>query len=140
MGLSPRVISPRPSRWSQSWWAFAVFNAATVVAIWASASYGTLHPVRMLSSGVSQVAAYWHLAWLLFGAVGIGFAREISHRVRTSTLVGCFAVGVAATLLFSWDPGAAAERLLLRYGMRSILAAAVFFFAAPVISPPPGAP
>ena len=118
--------------WGWSWWALAVSLLASSASLLAIAALGPLHPVRLLASVVSTVAAFWQAAWLLFGAAELVGRPVRTRGVKRGWLVALTALGLALSAAWAFDPSAAELRVLLRVGGRT-LALGLAFTAAGVV-------
>ena len=121
---------PYLREWSRAWWAFSLAQLGALYGLAQQAELPAAHWSRLLSSSLSLVGAYWHAAWLLFGVYAIASRRGVSRRGGRAILAALALVGVVSALLWAFAPGAAAERMLVRVGVRSLVLAFALLAAA----------
>jgi len=115
--------------WAYSWAALGVYLLLACSAF-ATIFHGPPgHPARLALAAFSQVAGYLQVTLLLSGTYGM---------VRGRPLPTWFVRGLpfAAALLivpFALDPAAGGERLVLRFGVRSLLAGLAFVATAVLV-------
>lgn len=121
---------PYLREWSRAWWAFSLAQLGALYGLAQQAELPAAHWSRLLSSSLSLVGAYWHAAWLLFGVYAIASRRGVSRRGGRAILAALALLGVVSALLWAFAPGAAAERMLVRVGVRSLVLAFALLAAA----------
>jgi diguanylate cyclase (GGDEF)-like protein len=114
--------------WSRSWWALFVYETLSVAALGLSrvGNPGSLLPAPV--SGLSLIAAYWQVGWLLLGIYEVVTDTRLARRKRHAVLMILAAlavVSVAGSLAVS--PTA---RFFLQVGVRPLLLAIAFLGAS----------
>src|SRR5690606_3234019 len=107
--------------WAGAWMAIA---AASLAAAWSVALMEAVpagDPLRLLTGSIYSIGGYWHAALLLMGAASIATGRALSRRGQQLILGILLALGLATTLLWAFEPGASAERHLVRVGVRALV-------------------
>ncbi len=107
--------------WAGAWMAIA---AASLAAAWSVARMEAVpagDPLRLLTGSIYSIGGYWHAALLLMGAASIATGRALSRRGQQLILGILLALGLATTLLWAFEPGASAERHLVRVGVRALV-------------------
>lgn len=112
--------------WAWSWRAMAVSSLAAAGSLWLVGKLPASQPARLLLTAVSLTAAYWHVLWLLLGTWGVSGRRPASVSVHRRALLALAGVAFLATLLFAFEPGAAAARFWLRVGVKHFAVGAAF--------------
>jgi diguanylate cyclase (GGDEF)-like protein len=85
---------------------------------------------RITLSGVSLACAYLHVVLLLSGVFAILRGHAPSARVLVPLLLIAAGIGFASMLVYTWDEGAARERLMARVGIRYAITSAAYLAAA----------
>ncbi len=119
--------------WSLAWWAFCLAQAG---ALYAFARIGQVPPGdwdRLLATAVSQIGAYWHAAWLLFGAFSLSTGWAQSRRGGRAILGALALLGAVSTLLYAFSPESATQRVFVRVGVRSLALALAMIAAGAVL-------
>ncbi len=80
--------------WSLSWLALAVYLVASS---FGGTTSGRLTGLRILVQAVSLVAAYLQVAWLLLGAAGLTWGKDVPAATRRLALAGAAAAGLVST-------------------------------------------
>jgi len=113
-----------------SWFALSCYFPAVGLSMFAAISGLTpWHPLRLTASTVVLVASYWHLAWLLIGAWELA-SRKLVSNARIHAILGALvALSLLSLLPFLWSPDAVFGRLLIRFGIRSLVAGLAFVTA-----------
>jgi diguanylate cyclase (GGDEF)-like protein len=105
--------------WSRAWWAYGLGQLGAASALYSGVA-GTSFPLsRFVSTWVSQLGAYWHAAWLLFGVFSLAVLWTPTKRGRQVILGGLALVAFAASLAYGEDPSAVAARLFVRVSVRA---------------------
>ncbi len=115
--------------WSWSWRAMAVGHLATAASLLLLGKIPASEPVRLLLTGVSLVAAYWHALWLLLGTWELSGRTPVSVAGQRRALLVLAGGAVASTLLFAFDPAAVTPRYLLRVGLKALTVGSAFLAA-----------
>ena len=115
--------------WSRAWWAFCLAQLGALYGLALQGEVPASHWSRLLSTSLSQIGAYWHAAWLLFGVFAIASGRSVTRRGGRAILGALALLGVVSALLWAFAPGAAAERLMVRVGVRSLVLAVALLAA-----------
>lgn len=119
--------------WTLSWAALTVFLTGTTAALWMAAAGNALHPARLIASLIASVAGYLQIAWLVLGARGVLGGGALPATRTRMVLAACAVVGIVTALAFAFTPGAALERMLVRIGLRSLVAGVAFAGAAVIV-------
>jgi diguanylate cyclase (GGDEF)-like protein len=114
--------------WAWSWWALAIYLVFGAGSLAIAATLPATHPLRLVFSGISQVAGYWQVVWLLFGTYEVATGRTSSDRLLRWLLLVFALVGLGSTLSFT-DPGFSGARFFLRVALRSLAAGVAFAIA-----------
>jgi diguanylate cyclase (GGDEF)-like protein len=92
-------------------------------------------PSRMVISGVTAVAAYLQVAWMILGTAELlstEFAQRL-HQRRRWLFGAAVVIGVVSIFLFASDPNLVGPRFVVRVGVRTGVTAVVFIVAAWVV-------
>ena len=112
---------PYLKEWSRAWWAFCLAQLGALYGLAQQAQLPAAHWSRLLSTSSSLIGAYWHAAWLLFGVYAIASGRSVTRRGGRTILGALALLGIVSALLWAFAPGAAAERLMVRVGVRALV-------------------
>ncbi|MBN8481630.1 MAG: phosphodiesterase [Xanthomonadales bacterium] len=107
--------------WSLSFLALAVYLATAGASTQLRLEFAAGHPVRLLLSSTSLIAAYVQVALLVIGTLTVWRGRLFSRVVMIEALVLAVAIGLFSALAFAFDPGYAQERFFLRVGLRHLI-------------------
>ena len=118
------------AHWARSWWALSLYHLAGATALYLAYKVPAAHPGRLLASAISGAASYLQITWLVFGAHELTRRRPV--RLRTRTNVPTIAAIAGVLLSFLWLNGTqfGPERFFVRVGLRSLVAAISFGYAA----------
>ena len=118
--------------WSRSWAALCIMLVGAAFSTYISSATPTTSATRLFLSGVSSVAAYLAVAWLLLGSLELAYpdaASRLGARRRWFYAAAVVA-GIVATLAFINDPQDHGLRFFVRVGIRSAAMGLAFFVAA----------
>ena len=107
--------------WSLSFLALAVYLATAAASIQLRVDFPASHPLRLVLSSTSLIAAYAQVALLVIGTLTIWRGRAFSRSVIVESLVLATAIGLFSTVAFAFDQGYAQERFFLRVGLRHLI-------------------
>ncbi len=107
--------------WSLSFLALAVYLGAAGLSIVLRIDFPASHPLRLLLSSVSLIAAYVQVALLVIGTLTIWRSRMPSPSAIVQSLVLATVIGLLSALAYAFDPAASQERLFLRVGLRYLV-------------------
>ena len=116
-------------QWSRSWWALAIYLVANAVSQTAARGVVPTHPLGLALAGLTLVAGYWQIAWLLIGTSEVTSQQLFPARRTRWILLVLFLGSVTAALLFSTAPPFSPEQEFARRGVRSLAAGVAFLFA-----------
>src|SRR5215203_5674991 len=116
--------------WTWSWWALAVYLTSGSLALYFIRIWPPAHPARILASGISQVAAYWQVAWLLFGAYEVAYNTEVQRSLSRRILLLTTVLGILSVVLFTNSSADSAARYFLRVGIRALITGIAFAIAS----------
>ena len=117
------------AQWAWSWWAMAVYLTTSGLALLVTRTLGPVHGLRTVLSLVSVLAGYWSVAWLLVGTYQIASGNRVGRTRVRWILIGLSGFAVVTVGLFATTAGAALERLVLRVGLRGLVAGIGFVAA-----------
>ncbi|MDB4906553.1 MAG: sensor diguanylate cyclase/phosphodiesterase [Gemmatimonadetes bacterium] len=113
--------------WMRSWVAHAVLLIGVPMVM------STEGGLRLLLTVGTGVAGYLQLVWLLLGAWELSHDEDVAPGTRQHLLIAAVVIGAGTHLLFTWDGGTAAQRLLMRSGLRGFSAGFAFLWSAAVV-------
>ncbi len=116
--------------WSWSWLGLIIFTIGSASAILVVMNFETNHPLRTATSIVTLSAGIFQAMWLLIGSYELSFQKEFN---RNAVIVLSFLIvpfSLALVLPYTNIAEAAAQRLFLRVGIRSLIAGASFILSA----------
>ncbi len=120
--------------WSLSWAALAIYFAS-VAGLMTNMMSGGLSPAQRLSlSGLSQAAAYLHVAWLMIGTWEAVRERRIGPNYHALLIALAVAIGIGTTMIQPFEADAARLRLLLRFTLLNAITGLAFIIAARMLS------
>lgn len=105
--------------WSRSWWAFSAGQLGAAYGFFVSPYQPADSLARLVATWISQIGAYWHACWLLFGVFSLALLWSPSKRGRIAILSGLAVLALVASLAYSWDPRAVGERIFVRVALRA---------------------
>ena len=114
--------------WAWSWLSFSVHLATSAVALDLSDQMPAAHPVQLVLAGLSGMAGYLQLAFVIVGAYQLEAGRP-PQRVPPRLFPALALTGLATSLLFVTDADAGAWRYFARVGIRALAAFAAFLVA-----------
>ena len=120
--------------WALAWVAIACADLALAGSIAVAGWLPPTHGLRVAASAVGLVGGFWHAAWILFGITAIAGVRGVSRRGGRAILAALAVLGVVASLLWAFDPGAEVQRVLVRDGVRSLVLAVALLTAGTVLA------
>ncbi|HEX2643923.1 MAG TPA: EAL domain-containing protein [Thermoanaerobaculia bacterium] len=113
--------------WSRSWWALCAYEVLSGAAL-ALSRMSPASPLRIAVSGLSLIAAYWQVGWLLLGTYEVVTDTRLERRKRHAilgTLAALAVVSVIGSIAVS-----PAARLVMRVGVRPLFLAIAFLGAS----------
>jgi signal transduction histidine kinase len=116
--------------WSWSWIAFVVHLFGAMSSLYIVFELGPNHPSRVVFSVISLTAAFLQAIWLLAGSYELGTGRTVNMRKMRIALAVVPVVAVLLVFVFSQDPEAAKLRMVMRVGMKGLVAGVVFLISA----------
>ena len=115
-------------RWAWSWLCFCVHLGTGALALYLADETSALHPAQLVLAGLSGIAGYLQLAFVVAGAWELEAGRPARRLPpRLLPLVGV--AGLATSLLFAAEPEAGAWRYFARVGIRALVAFAAYMAA-----------
>ncbi len=105
--------------WSRAWWAYGFGQLGGASALYAATMGEGFEGIRLVATWISQLGAYWHASWLLFGVFSLAVLWSPSRRGRTAILLGLAVVALVATFAYAGDPSAGAARIFVRVSLRA---------------------
>jgi len=117
------------AKWSWSWWALAVYLFSAGLTLVLVRALGPFHWLRTVLSLVSVTAGYLSVAWMLFGTYEIASGKQVGRARALRIVLVLTALAVASVFLFAHDAGAGSDRMVLRVGLRSLIAGLAFVAA-----------
>jgi diguanylate cyclase (GGDEF)-like protein len=114
--------------WAWSWLSFCVHLATSALGLGLSNQLPAAHPVQLVLAGISGIAGYLQLAFVIGGAYQLEAGRP-PQRVPPRLFPALALAGLATSLLFVTDPEAGAWRYFARVGVRALAAFAAFLVA-----------
>lgn len=108
--------------WALSFLALAVYLGTAAISINLLTSHPASHPLRLGISCISLVAAYAHVALLIMGTLAIWRTTRWTQAQVSRVLILAALVGIGSALAFAFDPQYTQERLLVRVGLRHLIA------------------
>ena len=115
--------------WTWSWWALTIYLVTESAFVYISKSFEATHPLRIGLSLISQLTAYWQVAWLLFGAYEVTSQKEVPKKVVRQVLILKRSSGPSPRFCFSNDPNLSPCDFV-RVGIRSFVTGTAFLIAA----------
>ncbi len=113
-----------------SWLALSfVYLGGAAALLSADRGLAPWQPLRLGGSIVAAMAGYLQVALLLAGVYELSTRRTVPRRTLAWILGAAAAVGLATPWPFLLEPSASAARLLLRFGVRSLVAGTAFVIA-----------
>ena len=112
--------------WAGSFAALAVYLFASAAAFLLARPDGSVLGLRTLFTVIAQLGAYVHIGLLVLGTLSLLARRDPAPFLLRGTVGAAVVLAVVASLLFSWDPEAVAQRVTLRIGMRYLIAATAY--------------
>lgn len=109
--------------WSWSFFALAIYLATSGTSLLLITNYPAGHPLRLVVSSLSLVAAYLQVVALVMGTLAIWRKRRWTRQQMISALIVASVFGLVSTLLFAFDPALVQERLFMRIGLRYLITA-----------------
>ena len=116
--------------WTWSWWALTMYLICGAISLYLSPTFAASHPFRILLSLISQVTAYWQVAWLLFGSYEVSYARDVPRKLVRQILVVSAFLGIVSVFLFLNETGFSTARYFVRVGIRAFITGIAFLVAA----------
>ena len=107
--------------WSISFVALAVYLAAAGAVLMTLTHYSSAHPLRLILSSVSLIAAYVQVMALIMGTLAIWRKQRWTRQQMVLALVVASLFGLLSTLAFAFDPSLVQERLFMRVGLRYLI-------------------
>lgn len=130
--LSRTYRKPFLLHWARAWSALCImlFGAGLTIALSGVASPTSVTGLTV--SGVTSIAAYTHVAWLLFGATALVNAdwASLYDRKRNWIFGGAVALGLALIALYASNPDPFGPRFTVRIAFRSGVIGLAFLLAA----------
>ena len=114
------------SSWSFSWFAFAVYMLGSFLI---TEQIARQVANRTVYSGLSQIAAFLHVFFLLRGTLEFLKGKPLRRTTTYITLSVLLILAITSVLLWYNDPEGATQRYLLRYGLRTFVSSASFLLA-----------
>ena len=114
--------------WAWSWLSFCVHLSASALVLALSGQMPAVHPVQLALAGLSGIAGYLQLAFVLGGAYQLEAGRP-AQRVPARLFPALALAGLLTSLLFVTDADAGAWRYFARVGLRALAAFAAFLVA-----------
>lgn len=112
--------------WAGSFAALAVYLLASGMAFLLAREGGALLSARTGFTLLAQVSAYLHIALLVLGTLSLQARRDPPPYLVRGVLGAALLLGLTASLMFAWDPEAVSGRVIMRIGMRYLIAAAAY--------------
>ena len=114
--------------WSRSWWALCAYEVLSGAALALSRMSAPVSPLFIAVSGLSLIAAYWQVGWLLLGTYEVVTDTRLERRKRHAILGTLAALAVVSVIgSIAVSPSA---RLVLRVGVRPLFLAIAFLGAS----------
>ncbi len=117
-------------QWARSFYALSGYLAASSLGLYLAPMYPPSHPLRIVATVLSLVAAYLQVGWLLFGTFELAAGRPIASRIEMRIGALLAVLAVLAALAFTDEPDAVEGRLILRVTLRALLTGLAFCVAA----------
>ena len=113
--------------WERSWWAFLAYLAAATIGVVFRVKGEPAMQLRLVVATVALVAAFWQLAWLLFGVREVATGRRVTRRSERRLLIGLALAALAVVAAsMALPPGL---RVPLRICLRVLPAGFVFLLS-----------
>lgn len=119
--------------WSWSWLGLMIYMVGAGISLLNAIQLPLDHPFRILMSILTVAAGLFHAVWLLLGSIELVNQKEFSKKLVLIVSIAILPVAVALVLPFMSEEGAGAVRILLRVGIKSLLASAVFIYSSVLI-------
>lgn len=132
--LNARARRPALDLVAFSWLAFSGVFLGSAIGLWGA--FGGLapwHPLRWFAATLGQVAGYLQAALLLLGMLEVSGRRAFRPATTRLVLAAAVVAGLVTPLLFLLEPDAAAQRYLVRFGVRSLVIGVAFAYAGSVL-------
>ena len=113
--------------WERSWWAFLAYLLVGTVGIVLRTKGEPVAELRLVVGTIALAAAFWQLAWLLFGVREVAAGRRMTRRGERRLLAGLALAAVALVAVSLLLPPAV--RFPLRILARAIPAGIVFLLS-----------
>lgn len=114
------------SSWSFSWFAFAVYMLGSFLI---TEQIARQVANRTVYSGLSQIAAFLHVFFLLRGTLEFLKGKPLRRSTTYIVLSVLILLAITSVLLWYDNPEGATQRYLLRYGLRTFVSSAGFLLA-----------
>jgi diguanylate cyclase (GGDEF)-like protein len=114
--------------WAWSWLSWCAHLAASALGLYLSDRMSALHPAQLVLAGVSGIAGYLQLAFVVAGAYQLEAGRA-PQRLPPRLFPALALAGLATSLLFVSEADAGAWRYFARVGIRALAAFAAFLVA-----------
>lgn len=121
--------------WARSWSAMCVMLAGAALGYAVSQSGPPTSATRLTLSGVTAVAGYLQVAWLLLGCAELASSNRSSRLLqnRRWVLGAAVALGIFSVALFANHPDPLGPRFFVRVGVRSGITSLAFLIAAATV-------
>lgn len=108
--------------WAFSFFALAIYLATSGTSWLLIPHFPSAHPLRLGVSSLSLVAAYTQVVALVMGTLAIWRKHRWTRQQIVRALAAATLFGLVSALLFAFDPAMVQERMLMRVGMRYVIA------------------
>ncbi len=117
---------PHLNPWSKSWIAFGVYLLIGTINYLNPGDLGFDHPLQISYSVVTIIAAYLHLYWLVEGTIVLNNGRMKIDKIRNMVFIIIVLASILLTFAYVGDEQGAINRLLLRVGLKNLIASICF--------------
>ncbi|MFZ1393001.1 MAG: diguanylate cyclase, partial [Dokdonella sp.] len=107
--------------WSLSFFALAIYLGAAGTSLLLMSKLASAHPLRLVISCISLMAAYLQVVSLVLGTIAIWRTQRWTRKQISIALALACLVGVCTGLAYAFDPGSSQQRMFLRVGLRYLV-------------------
>ena len=107
--------------WSLSFLALAIYLCAAGSSLLLLPKFPSAHPLRLVISCISLMAAYVQVVSLVLGTIAIWRTQRWTRKQIFFALTVACLIGVFTGLAFAFDPSSVQQRMFLRVGLRYLV-------------------